>query len=60
MAASPKKGGATPDDIMALAEMKALLSLSKREPVSAAVGMTDDKLGVVLLHKKMKPEKVLA
>ena len=60
MAASPTKGGATPDDIMAPAAMRPLLALSKREPVSAAVGMTADKLGVVLLHKTMKPKKVLA
>ena len=60
MAASPTKGGATPDDIMAPAAMRPLLALSKREPVSAAVGMTADKLGVVLLHKTMKPKKVFA
>src|SRR3954451_13926659 len=60
MAASPKKGGATTDDIMAAASMMPLLMLSKREPVNAALGLTTDKLGVVLLHKKMKPKKVLA
>jgi hypothetical protein len=60
MAALPKKGGATPDDIMTPAAIKPLLALSKREPVSAAVGVTADKLGVLLLHKMMKPKKVLA
>lgn len=58
--AAGKKDGATPDDIMGAAQMKPLLMLSKREPVSAAVGMTADKLGVVLLDKKMKPKKALA
>ena len=54
------KEGATPDDIMGAAQIKPLLMLSKREPVSAAVGMTADKLGVVLLDKKAKPKKALA
>ena len=58
--ATGKKDGPTPDDIMAAAQMKPLLMLSKREPVSAALGMTADKLGVVLLDKKAKPRKALA
>ena len=60
MATAPKKGGATPDDIMTAAAMKPLLLLSKREPVNCALGLTADKAGVLLLHKKMKPKKVLS
>jgi hypothetical protein len=55
-----KKGGPTPDDIMAPAEMKPLLVKSKQEPINCAIGMTEDKLGVILLHRKTKPKKLLA
>lgn len=55
-----KKGGPTPDDIMAPGEMKPLLIKSKQEPVNCAIGLTEDKLGVILLHRKMKPKKLLA
>jgi hypothetical protein len=55
-----KKAGPTPDDIMAPAEMKPLLIKSKQEPVNCAIGLTEDKLGVVLLHRRMKPKKLLA
>ena len=48
------------DKIMTAAKMKPLLALSKREPVQAAVGLTADGDGVVLLDKKLKPKKVLA
>ena len=58
MAAAKSASG--PDDIMSAADMKPLLALSKREPVSAAIGITADKLGVVLLHKMMRPKKVMA
>ena len=58
--AAPDKKGPTPDDIMAPAQMKPLLALSKREPVNAAMGITADKLGVLFLHKLMKPKKALA
>lgn len=60
MATSPKSGTASPDDIMAAAAMKPLLMLSKREPVFCALGLTSDKSGVILLHKTMKPKKVMA
>lgn len=60
MAMPAKKGAASPDDIMSAAEMKPLLMLSKREPVNAAVGMTADKMGVILLNKKGKPRKVMS
>ncbi|HME22297.1 MAG TPA: hypothetical protein VKI44_13310 [Acetobacteraceae bacterium] len=58
-----KKGSkaATPDDIMAPAEMKSILALSKRgAPVSCAIALTTDKEGVILLDKKRKPKKLLA
>jgi hypothetical protein len=50
----------TSDSIMSPGEMKPLLALSKLEPVQAAIGITGDGDGVILLHKKMKPKKVLA
>jgi hypothetical protein len=55
-----KKGGVATDAIMSPAEMKPLLILSKREPVSAVVGMTKDHDGVILLSKRIKPKKLLA
>lgn len=55
-----KKGGATPDDIMSPAELKPLLAMSKREPVNAAIGMTRDHEGVILLDRRIKPRKLLA
>ena len=55
---------ATNDDpasgIMPAAELKPLLVLSKRQAVSCAVGMTKDKQGIVLLHRRTKPRKLLA
>lgn len=48
------------DAIMDKAKLKPLLTLSKREPVSAAVGVTQDGEGVILLDKKAKPKKVAA
>ena len=55
-----KKGGVATDDIMSPAEMKPLLMLSKHQPVSAVVGMTKDKDGVILLSRRLKPRKLLA
>jgi hypothetical protein len=55
-----KKGGPATDNIMSPAEMKPLLMLSKREPVSAVVGMTKDRDGVILLSRRIKPKKLLA
>lgn len=48
------------DQIMSPGAMKPLLALSKREPVQAAIGITADGDGVILLDKKMKPKKCLA
>jgi hypothetical protein len=48
------------EPLMSPAEMKPLLMLSKRQPVNCAIGMTRDKMGVILLDKKAKPRKMLA
>ena len=48
------------EQIMPAAKMKALLVLSKREPVQAAIGLTGDGEGIILLDKKAKPRKVFA
>jgi len=56
MAANP--GGTEP--VMSKADLKAMLNLSKRQPVSCAIGMTKDKQGVILLHRLTKPRKLLA
>ena len=40
------------------AKMKPLLALSKKEPVQAAIGLTADGDGIILLDKKAKPKKV--
>ena len=47
-------------EVMGAAELKPLLLLSKRKPVSCAIGMTKDKQGVILLHKRTKPRKLMA
>ena len=60
MAAPPKGKAPASDTIMEPGEMKPLLALSKREPVHAAVGITSDGDGVILLDKKKKSKKVLA
>jgi hypothetical protein len=48
------------DSIMAPDKMKPLLAVSKREPVPAAIGLTSDGDGLILLHKTARPKKVLA
>ena len=45
---------------MTPAAMKAVLAVSKHEPVQAAIGLTADGEGLLLLDKKAKPRKVLA
>jgi hypothetical protein len=60
MAVAVKQKGPAADSIMTPGEMKPLLALSKREPLSAAIGLTTDGDGVMLLDKKAKPKKVLA
>jgi hypothetical protein len=48
------------DSIMTADKMKPLLALSKQEPVQAAIGLTADGEGLLLLDKKAKPKKVLS
>jgi hypothetical protein len=48
------------DSIMAPDKMKPLLALSKREPVQAAIGLTADGEGVILLDKRAKPKKCVS
>ena len=48
------------DSIMAVDKMKPLLALSKKEPVQAAIGLTSDGEGLILLDKKAKPKKVFS
>lgn len=45
---------------MAAAELKPLLNLSKRQPVSCVVALMRDKTAVILLDKKVKPRKLAA
>lgn len=47
------------EKIMPPARMKALLATSKNEPVAAAIALTTEGDGIVLLHKLAKPKKVL-
>lgn len=54
------KAGPSPYDVMPPDQIKALLLISKREPISAAIGMTADKAGVILLHKKTRPKQLAA
>jgi len=51
---------AVTDVIMAADKMKPLLALSKREPVNAAIGMTADGEGFILLDKRAKPKTVVS
>lgn len=46
--------------VMSVSEMRPLLHLSKRQPVNCAVGLTKDKQGVILLHRRTKPRKLMA
>jgi hypothetical protein len=58
-----KKGGksASPDDIMAPAAMKPILTTAKGgAPASCALGLTKQKEGVLLLDKRKKPKGLLA
>ena len=52
------KGEAEP--LMSPQLMKSLLMLSKKEPVSCAIGLSKDKTGLILLDKKAKPQKLVA
>ena len=48
------------DLIMTPDKMKPILAVSKHEPVQAAIGLTADGDGLLLLDKKAKPKKVLS
>jgi hypothetical protein len=48
------------DSIMAAAQMKPLLALSKQEPVQAAIGLTANGEGLILLDKRAKPKRVFS
>ena len=48
------------DLVMAPDKMKSLLAASKTEPVQAAIGLTSDGEGLLLLDKKAEPRKVLS
>jgi hypothetical protein len=59
--AMPAKGKEPASDaIMAPAKMRPLLAMSKQEPVHAAIALTTDGEGLILLDKKAKPRKVLS
>jgi hypothetical protein len=59
--AVPAKGKEPASDaIMAPAKMRPLLAMSKQEPVHAAIALTTDGEGLILLDKKAKPRKVLS
>ena len=49
-----------PAELMPAAELKPLLKLSRRRPVSCAIAMAKDRTGVVLLHRRTKPRKLMA
>ena len=45
---------------MPAAELKPLLKLSRRRPVSCVIAITKDKQGVVLLDRRKKPRKLMS
>jgi hypothetical protein len=60
MAVAAKGKAPASDSFMTPDKMKPLLALSKSEPVQAAIGLTADGEGVILLDKKRKSKQVLA
>jgi hypothetical protein len=60
MAVAAKAKGPASDSIMTPDKMKALLALSKHEPLHAAIALTNDGDGLILLDKKAKPKKVMS
>ncbi len=46
------------EKIMPAADLKPLLTKSKKEPLSAAIALTTDEEGIILLDKKKKPKGV--
>ena len=53
-------GDGSADGIMSAADLRPLLNLSKRQPVGCAVALTKDKQAILLLHRTMRPRKVMA
>ena len=51
---------AASESIMAPDKMKPLLALSTSKPVQAAIGLTVDGEGIILLDKRAKPRKVMS
>ena len=49
---------ASVDDIMSAAEMKPILAVAKREPVSVSLGLTGDKSAAIMVSKRAGPKKV--
>jgi hypothetical protein len=54
------KAGVGPEPIMSVAELKPLLHLARRQAVNCAIAMGKDKQGIILLHRRTKPRKLLA
>ncbi len=54
----PASKDSASEKIMASAELKQLLAKSKKEPLSAAIALTNDEEGIILLDKKKKPKGV--
>lgn len=47
-------------EIMSAAELKPLLKLSRHRPVNCVIAMTKNKQGVILMHRRTKPRKLMA
>ena len=60
MAVAAKTSEPASDRIMPASKMKPLLVLSKAQPVQAAIGLSADGEGLILLDRKAKPRKVLS
>lgn len=63
MAVKPRAAAEAPngaDGIMPTAALRLLLATSKQKPVGCAVALTKDKEAILLLHRTMRPKKVMA
>ncbi len=60
MAAQKEKEPVSPDVLMDIGLCKPLLMKSKKEPVFCAIGITEDKQGVLLVAKKGSPKALAA
>src|SRR5262249_22608691 len=60
MALQTKAKATAADSIMTPDQMKPMLALSKKEPVQAAIGLTSDGEGLIVLHKKARTKKVMS